>query len=200
MPSRLSTPRPSSQRRPSILALAAVAPCASSRPSCAASNPSTAHRQCRTQSGSIPHDAGPAHQHPQRSTSSLLALRRQGRLRIGANIVRNERSKTLRCTAQRAPCSTTPQPRCFRLGNIEGAADAPRYTRASAPVKIPIVPADTATPYLPPRFRALALFRRRPPEPVVRSSLPASENLHTSGREQVQQDAPEKARPTYSMT
>src|SRR5215471_4123750 len=35
MPSRLSTPRPSSQRRPGILALAAEAPCASSRPSCA---------------------------------------------------------------------------------------------------------------------------------------------------------------------
>src|SRR5262249_23975364 len=44
------------QRRPSSLALAAAAPCASSRPSCAASNPSTAHRRCRSQSGSIPHD------------------------------------------------------------------------------------------------------------------------------------------------
>jgi len=43
---------------------AAAAPCASSRPSGAASNPSTAHRRCRTQSGSIPHDADPAHQHP----------------------------------------------------------------------------------------------------------------------------------------
>src|SRR6516164_2910894 len=36
----------------------------------------------------------------------------------------------------------------------------------------------TATPYLLPRFRALALFGRRPPERVVRPSLPASENLH----------------------
>src|SRR6516164_7962622 len=32
-----------------------------------------------------------------------------------------------------------------------------------------------------PRLRALALFGRRPPERVVRSSLPASENLHRSG-------------------
>jgi hypothetical protein len=32
--------------------------------------------------------------------------------------------------------------------------------------------------YLPTRFRALALFGRRLPERVVRSSLPASENLH----------------------
>ena len=35
--------------------------------------------------------------------------------------------------------------------------------------------------YLPTRFRALALFGRRLPERVVRSSLPASENLHNSG-------------------
>ena len=35
--------------------------------------------------------------------------------------------------------------------------------------------------YLPTRFRALALFGRRPPQRVVRSSLPAAENLHTSG-------------------
>src|SRR5271165_3633518 len=34
---------------------------------------------------------------------------------------------------------------------------------------------------LPTRFRALALFGRRPPERVARSSLPASENLHTTG-------------------
>src|SRR5712691_3742550 len=35
------------------------------------------------------------------------------------------------------------------------------------------------------RIRALALFGRRPPQRVVRSSLPASENLHKkSGRTQ----------------
>src|SRR6478672_9676097 len=43
--------------------------------------------------------------------------------------------------------------------------------------------------YLP-RFRALALFGRRLPERVARSSLPASENLHISGCEQMQQVAP----------
>jgi hypothetical protein len=32
-----------------------------------------------------------------------------------------------------------------------------------------------------PRFRASALFRRRPPEHVETSSLPASENLHNCG-------------------
>jgi len=36
-------------------------------------------------------------------------------------------------------------------------------------------------------FRPLALFGRRPPEHVVRSSLPASENLHKRRPEQVQQ-------------
>jgi hypothetical protein len=39
----------------------------------------------------------------------------------------------------------------------------------------------TAPRYPPTRFRALAVFRRRPPQRVVRSSLPASENLHNSG-------------------
>ena len=40
-----------------------------------------------------------------------------------------------------------------------------------------------------PRFRALALFGRRPPERVLGSSLPATENLHKTGSEQVQQTA-----------
>jgi hypothetical protein len=31
-----------------------------------------------------------------------------------------------------------------------------------------------------PRFRALALFERRPPQRVDSSSLPASENLHNN--------------------
>jgi hypothetical protein len=46
--------------------------------------------------------------------------------------------------------------------------------------QIPIVPAAPPSDHPPPRFRALALFGRRPPERVARSSLPASENLHTS--------------------
>ena len=158
MPSRLSTPRPSSQRRPSSLALAAAAPCASLRPSGAASSPATARRRCRTQSGSIPHDAGPAHRHPQRSTASLLALRRQCRLRIGANSVRNQRSKTLRRTAECARCSTTPQPRCSRLGKIEGAADAPRHIHAQARVKIPIA-RGTAAALPPAAISCLGAFR-----------------------------------------
>src|ERR1700693_3859707 len=46
--------------------------------------------------------------------------------------------------------------------------------------QFPIVLAAPSVPY-PPRFRALALFGRRPPERVDRLGIPASENLHTSG-------------------
>jgi len=42
-------------------------------------------------------------------------------------------------------------------------------------------PAALPARHLPTRFPALALFGRRSPERVVRSSLPASENLHNSG-------------------
>ena len=48
----------------------------------------------------------------------------------------------------------------------------PHSIRASNPS-----PAAPPPHYLPTRFRALALFGRRPPQRVVRSSLPASENL-----------------------
>jgi hypothetical protein len=53
------------------------------------------------------------------------------------------------------------------------------HRRGTFPAQIPIAePAARPTePYLP-RFRALALFGRRPPERVVRASSPASENLH----------------------
>src|SRR5260370_9396721 len=47
--------------------------------------------------------------------------------------------------------------------------------------QIPIEPAAPPPHYLPTRFRALALFGRRPPERVERSSLPASENLPRNG-------------------
>src|SRR5262245_54976865 len=44
----------------------------------------------------------------------------------------------------------------------------------------PIAPAAPPSHYLPTRFRALALFGRRPSERMVRSSLPAAENLRKS--------------------
>src|ERR1700730_9846153 len=50
--------------------------------------------------------------------------------------------------------------------------------RLSAPA--PATPAALPRHYLLTRFRALALFGCRPAERVVRSVLPASENLHNS--------------------
>ena len=62
-----------------------------------------------------------------------------------------------------------PDPDAFRLGKIESAADTPRHLRGRARGKIPIA-RGTATPDLTPRFRALALFRRRPPQRLDRPS------------------------------
>jgi len=59
---------------------------------------------------------------------------------------------------------------------------ASRYRRrGTLPAQIPIAElAARPTEAYFPRFRALALFGRRPPERLVRSWLPASENLHMS--------------------
>ena len=54
--------------------------------------------------------------------------------------------------------------------------------------QIPIAPAAPQVPHFP-RFRALALFGRRPQERVDRLVNPASENLRITGRKQPQQIA-----------
>src|SRR5437016_4672343 len=77
--------------------------------------------------------------------------------------------KILRSTADGARCSTKPGSKCLRLSKIEGAADALHHMPARARVKIPIA-RGTATLHLTPRFRALALFGRRPPQRVDRPS------------------------------
>src|ERR1700676_2982982 len=60
-------------------------------------------------------------------------------------------------------------------------ATAPvQSSQARARGKIPIAPTAPSVPPLP-RFRALALFGRRPPVPGDSFVIPASENLHTSG-------------------
>src|SRR3977135_4051748 len=61
------------------------------------------------------------------------------------------------------------------------AAPGSNLVQPDARGQIPIEPAAPTVP-TPPRFRALALFRRRPPEHGKGSPLPASENLHISGR------------------
>src|SRR3984893_3473950 len=60
-------------------------------------------------------------------------------------------------------------------------ATAPvQSSQARAGGKIPIAPTAPSVPHLP-RFRALALFGRRPPVPGDSFVIPASENLHISG-------------------
>jgi hypothetical protein len=69
----------------------------------------------------------------------------------------------------------TPTPRAKDMGST-----ASRHSlRARRPAQFPIEPAAPPVPH-PPRFRALALFGRRPPERVDRLGIPASENLHRS--------------------
>ena len=93
-------------------------------------------------------------------------------------------------------CNKLPLDRCFlaprsdhrKSARALHAAQSPPPlasrcpARGTLPAQIPIaeLAARPTEAYLP-RFRALALFGRRPPERVVRSSLPASENLHNSG-------------------
>jgi hypothetical protein len=59
----------------------------------------------------------------------------------------------------------------------------PRYrSHEQALSPLPPIPHSARCQSVPntPRLRALALFRRRSPQRVVRSSMPASENLHRS--------------------
>ena len=59
-------------------------------------------------------------------------------------------------------------------------ATAPLHFPNPSPRQIPIAPAAPSVPHLP-RFRALALFGRRPSERVDGLVMPASENLHMNG-------------------
>ena len=74
--------------------------------------------------------------------------------------------------------------RTFKLHPCSSQTAAPNRPEVRSRDEIPIAflrhhsPAAPSAHYLSTRFRALALFRRRLPERVVRSSLPASENLH----------------------
>src|SRR5947208_7185259 len=57
----------------------------------------------------------------------------------------------------------------------------PLISRQDAPPRYPVRCVARRRELPRERFRALALFGRRSPERVVRSSLPASENLHKTG-------------------
>ena len=86
-------------------------------------------------------------------------------------------------------------------------APSPRQHRRLAETSIAFLrhrsPAAPLAHYLPTRFRALALFGRRSPERVVRSSSPAAENLHMCGHSTTNKSAYMKyniARPASMQT
>ena len=131
----------------------------------------------RQRSGSTPHDAVAIDQRPQRRPSFLLALGRQ-RPRL-CRSARSARSRTANLLAQRAIRLFTPPRTPTLQGKAIGSAASLQRPRHPPRGQIPIAPAAPSVPNTP-RFRALALFRRRPPERVDDLDIPASENLHTS--------------------
>jgi hypothetical protein len=129
----------------------------------------------RQRSGSTPHDAAAIDRGPQRRPSFLLALGRQ-RPRL-CRSARSARNRTANLLAQRAIRLFTPARTPTLQGKAIGSAASPQRPRHPRRGQIPIAPAAPSVPNTP-RFRALALFGRRPPERVDDLCIPASENLH----------------------
>ena len=129
----------------------------------------------RRRSGSTPHDAVAIDPRPQRRPSFLLALGRQcPRFRGSA---RSARSHTANLLAQRAIRLFTPARTPTLQRKAIGSAASLQRPRHSRRGRIPIAPAAPSVPHTP-RFRALALFGRWPPQRVDGLGIPASENLH----------------------
>ena len=128
------------------------------------------------QSGSIPHDAVTTDRQPQPHSPLLLAL---GRQRPGSRQTTQIGRQSCRQSAR-----ATRALRSFTPPSIPVLRGRPIAATASHPTSLRLTPRQnphsarcTVAPHRP-RFRALALFGRRPPECVDSSSLPASENLH----------------------
>ena len=120
---------------------------------------------------------------PQRRPSFLLALGRQcPRFRRSA---RSARSHTANLLAQRAIRLFTPARTPTLQGKAIGSAVSLQRPRHSRRGQIPIAPAAPSVPHTP-RFRALALFGRWPPQRVDGLGIPASENLHIIGHQRDQ--------------
>ena len=140
----------------------------------------------RQRSGSTPHDAVAIDRGPQRRPSFLLALGRQ-RPRL-CRSGRSARSRTANLLAQRAIRLFTPARTPTLQGKAIGSAASPQRPRHPRRGQIAIAPAAPSVPNTP-RFRALALFGRRPPERVDDLCIPASENLHISRTHAAQQNS-----------
>jgi hypothetical protein len=132
----------------------------------------------RLRSGSTPHDVVIADPAPLRSAPFPPALARQRtRLRRSATPPGH---RTAHPVEQRAIRSFAPA----RAPKIQAKAirspASPQPPKHSRRRQIPIAPAALSVPHTP-RFPALALFGRRPPERVDDLCIPASENLHNNG-------------------
>src|SRR3974390_162305 len=96
-------------------------------------------------------------------------------------------------TKREIPSFSNVRARTFKLYPRSILNNRSNSPEALSRAQIPIAflphrsPAARFSHYFLTRFRALALFGRRSSERVARSSLPAAENLHITGREQVQQ-------------
>src|SRR5258708_5523494 len=132
----------------------------------------------RQRSASTPHDAVAIDRGPQRRPSFLLALGRQ-RPHL-CRSARSARNRTANLLAQPAIRLFAPARTPTLQGKAIGSAASLQRPRHPRRGQIPIAPAAPSVPNTP-RFRALALFGRRPPERVDDLCIPASENLHTSG-------------------
>src|SRR5213083_2621785 len=182
MPSKQSPPMlPSPSRKRQISAPAAAAAWSSLRGSNAAQRRTTERAHPPQRSGSIPHDPNTA---DQRALPDLFLL------------ACSPPQPSSHSSSQFADCSTrnrSLQPATPSLAPTSSSSLDRKTFSASIPLsfrqhrrraQIPIAllphqcPAAALVHFLPTRFRALALFGRRPPERVVRSSLPAAENLH----------------------
>src|SRR6516162_4300435 len=142
---------------------------------------STAARRFRQRSGSTPHDADASPRHTWQHSPPVVALARQRRrLPRHAGLLRNHKEKTQNLVAQNALLldrTSTYVPPTWQNGSRCRFASSQAHL-SSGPN--PHSTRGTAAAHIP-RFRALALFGRRPLERVDNPTIPASENLHTNG-------------------
>ena len=145
----------------------------------AAASPSTAPHRHRRRSESIRHEIIAADQPSHRQPPFRPALSRQRpRPHQWAGFTTN---RTTNFVALRADRPFTPAHTPMRRRKPITATTPVQPSQARVRGKIPIAPAALSVPNTP-RFRALALFGRRPSECVDGLVMPASENLHRCGR------------------
>ena len=125
----------------------------------------------RQRSGSTPHDAVTVDPRLSSHQSVSLALDRQrSHSRQAANFAR---PRTANVASQGRAARRSP----YSLGKTSAQTPSIQTHQASRRDQIPIVLAESPLHH-PPRFRALALFGRRPHQRVDSSIIPATENLH----------------------